>query len=65
MTWWEILGWFLASGFLLSAFYRRGVRVGIEHALKTLDLDKYQIEKLNTELKKDGHDLAMKTYKLN
>ena len=31
----------------------------------TLELDSHQIEKLNTELKKDGHDLAMKTYKLN
>ena len=39
MSWLEIFGWFLASGFLLSAFYKRGVRVGIEHALKTLDLD--------------------------
>ena len=63
MTWLEIFGWFLASGFLLSAFYRRGVRVGIEHALKTLDLDSIQVNKLNKELKKDSHDLAMKTMK--
>ena len=58
MTWWEILGWFLASGFLLSAFYRRGVRVGIEHALKTLNLNSIQIEKLNTELKKSNSTLT-------
>ena len=65
MTWLEIFGWFLAFGFTTSLFYRRGVRAGIIHALKKLNLDTYQIEKLNTELKKDGHDLAMKTYKLN
>ena len=58
MSWWEILGWFLASGFLLSAFYRRGVRVGIEHALKTLDLDSIQVNKLNKELKKDNITLT-------
>ena len=58
MTWWEILGWFLASGFLLSAFYRRGVRVGIEHAFKTLDLDSIQVNKLNKELKKDNITLT-------
>ena len=58
MTWLEIFGWFLASGFLLSAFYRRGVRVGIEHALKTLDLDSIQVNKLNKELKKDNITLT-------
>ena len=58
MFWLEIFGWFLASGFLLSAFYRRGVRVGIEHALKTLDLDSIQVNKLNIELKKDNITLT-------
>ena len=58
MFWLEIFGWFLASGFLLSAFYRRGVRVGIEHALKTLDLDSIQVNKLNKELKKDNITLT-------
>ena len=58
MFWLEIFGWFLASGFLLSAFYRRGVRLGIEHALKTLNLEQYQIEKLNKELKKDNITLT-------
>ena len=58
MSWLEIFGWFLASGFLLSVFYRRGVRVGIEHALKTLDLDSIQVNKLNKELKKDNITLT-------
>ncbi len=58
MTWLEILGWFLASGFLLSAFYRRGIRMGIKHALTTLNLDSIQIEKLNTELKKSNRVLT-------
>ena len=35
------------------------------HALMILDLDVHQIEKLNKELKKDSHDVAMKTMKLN
>ena len=52
MTWLEIFGWFLAFVFTTSLFYRRGVRAGIIHALKKLNLDTYQIEKLNTELKK-------------
>jgi uncharacterized membrane protein YccF (DUF307 family) len=58
MSWMEMFGWFLAFGFVLSAFYRRGVRVGIEHALKTLNLDTIQIEKLNTELKKSNSTLT-------
>ena len=58
MFWLELFGWFLASGFLLSAFYRRGVRVGIEHALKTLDLDSIQVNKLNKELKKDSLEIS-------
>ena len=58
MSWLEMFGWFLAFGFVLSAFYRRGVRVGIEHALKTLDLDSIQVNKLNKELKKDNITLT-------
>ena len=61
MTWWDILGWFLAFGFTTSLFYRRGVRAGIIHALKKLNLDTYQIEKLNTELKKNNRTLAKET----
>ena len=58
MSWLEMFGWFLAFGFVLSAFYRRGVKVGIEHALKTLNLNSIQIEKLNTELKKSNSTLT-------
>ena len=65
MSWLEILCWFFAFSAVSGLFYRKGIKAGIKHSLMTLDLDKYQIEKLNTELKKDGHDLAMKTYKLN
>ena len=65
MSWLEIFGWFFAFSIATSLFYKKGVKAGIKHALMTLELDTYQIEKLNTELKKDGHDLAMKTYKLN
>ena len=61
MTWLEIFGWFLAFGFTTSLFYRRGVRAGIIHALKKLNLDTYQIEKLNTELKKNNRKLAKQT----
>ena len=65
MSWLEIFGWFFAFSNTTSLFYKKGVKAGIKHALMTLELDSHQIEKLNTELKKDGHDLAMKTYKLN
>ena len=58
MSWMEMFGWFLAFGFVLSAFYRRGVRVGIEHALKTLNLNSIKKEKLNTELKKSNSTLT-------
>ena len=58
MSWLEMFGWFLAFGFVLSAFYRRGVKVGIEHALKTLDLDSIQVDRLNKELKKDNNSLT-------
>ena len=58
MSWLEIFGWFLASGFLLSAFYKRGVRVGIKHALTTLDLNSMQVDRLNKELKKDNNTLT-------
>ena len=61
MTWLEIFGWFLAFGFTTSLFYRRGVRAGIINDLKKLNLDTYQIEKLNTELKKNNRTLAKET----
>ena len=65
MTWLEILGWFMAFSIATSLFYRKGVRAGIRHALMTLNLDAYQTEILNNELKKDSHDVAMKSMKLN
>ena len=65
MTWLEIGLWSLAFSIATSLFYRKGVKAGITHALMTLNLDAYQTEILNNELKKDSHDVAMKTMKLN
>ena len=65
MTWLEIGLWSLAFSIATSLFYRKGVRSGIKHALMILDLDAHQIEKLNKELEKDSHDVAMKSMKLN
>ncbi len=65
MTWLEVGLWSLAFSIATSLFYRKGVRAGIRHALMTLNLDAYQTEILNNELKKDSHDVAMKTMKLN
>ena len=65
MDWMEIFGWVMAFSIATSLFYRKGVRSGIKHALMILDLDVHQIEKLNKELEKDSHDVAMKSMKLN
>ena len=65
MDWLEIGLWSVAFSIATSLFYRKGVRAGIRHALMTLDLDAYQTEILNNELKKDSHDVAMKSMKLN
>ena len=65
MDWLEIFGWFVAFSVATRLFYKKGVKAGIKHALMILDLDIHQIEKLNKELKKDSHDVAMKTMKLN
>ena len=65
MTWLEIGLWTLAFFAATYLFYRKGVRSGIKHALMILDLDVHQIEKLNKELEKDSHDVAMKSMKLN
>ena len=65
MTWLEIFGWFMAFSVATSLFYRKGVKAGIKHALMILDLDAHQIEKLNKELEKDSHDVAMKSMKMN
>ena len=63
MTWLEIFGWFMAFSVATNLFYRKGVRSGIKHALMTLELEQYQIEKLDKELKKDTHDVAMEAMK--
>jgi hypothetical protein len=63
MTWLEIFGWFMAFSVTTSLCYRKGVKAGIKHALMTLELEQYQIEKLNKELKKDSYDLAMEAFK--
>ena len=65
MDWMEIFGWVMVFSLATNLCYRKGVRSGIKHALMILDLDVHQIEKLNKELEKDSHDVAMKTMKLN
>ena len=65
MDWLEIFGWFVAFTAATNLCYRKGVRSCIKHAIMVLDLDAHQIEKLNKELEKDSHDVAMKTMKLN
>ena len=65
MDWMEIFGWVMVFSLATNLCYRKGVRSGIKHALMILDLDVHQIEKLNNELKKDSHDVAMKSMKLN
>ena len=61
MTWLEIFGWFMAFSIATSLFYRKGVTAGIKHAMITLNLEEFQIEKLKKELKKD--DVAMEAMK--
>ena len=63
MTWLEIFGWVMAFWVATSLSYKKGVRQGIKHSLRKLELEQYQIEKLNKELKKDGYDLAMEAFK--
>ena len=65
MDWMEIFGWVMVFSLATNLCYRKGVRSGIKHALMILDLDAHQIEKLNKELEKDSHDLAMKSMKIN
>jgi len=65
MDWMEIFGWVMVFSLATNLCYRKGVRSGIKHALMILDLDVHQIEKLNKELEKDSHDVAMKSMKLN
>jgi len=53
MTWWEIFGIGLAVSMVTSMYYRRGVKAGIKHSLKVLNLNEAQVKKLNDELKSD------------
>ena len=50
MSWWEILGWFLAFSAFTNYCYFRGVKTGIKHSITTLNL--------NTELKKSNSTLT-------
>ena len=63
MTLLEILGWVVAFWVATALSYKRGVKQGIKHSLRKLELEQYQIEKLNKELKKDSYDLAMEAFK--
>ena len=47
MSWWEILGWFLAFSAFTNYCYFRGVKTGIKHSITTLNLNTEQINKLN------------------
>ena len=64
MDWLEIFGWFVVFSIATSFWYRKGVRSGIKHALLTLDLDQYQTDKLNKELKKDNRELSNEMLKI-
>ena len=63
MDWLEILGLFVAFWFATALSYKKGVKQGIKHSLRKLELEQYQIEKLDKELKKDTHDVAMEAMK--
>ena len=63
MDWLEILGLVIVFWVATALSYKRGVKQGIKHSLRKLELEQYQIEKLNTELQKDSYDLAMETFK--
>ena len=64
MFWLEIFGWFVAFCLATSFWYRKGVRSGIKHALMILDLDQYQTDRLNKELKKDNRELSNEMMKI-
>ena len=63
MDWLVIFGWVIVFWVATSLSYKKGVRQGIKHSLRKLELEQYQIEKLNKELKKDSYDLAMEAFK--
>ena len=57
----ELIAWFVALTIVANLFYRRGVKAGVKHSLLTLRLNEEQVNLLNEELCKDGHDLAKET----
>ena len=59
MSWWEILGWFLAFSAFTNYCYFRGVKTGIKHSITTLNLNTEQINKLNKELEKSPDKLVL------
>ena len=61
MDWLVIFGLVFAFWFATALSYKKGVNQGIKHSLRKLELEQYQIEKLNKELKKD--DVAMEAMK--
>tara|TARA_B110000438_G_C15195489_1_gene386375 strand:- start:95 stop:319 length:225 start_codon:yes stop_codon:yes gene_type:complete len=63
MNWMEILGLVIVFWFATALSYKKGVKQGIKHSLRKLELEQYQIEKLNKELKKDSFDLAVEAFK--
>ena len=63
MNWLDILTWLVVLTVVSNLFYKKGIKAGIRHALIKLRLDQDQINSLNEELKKDGHDLAVETLK--
>ena len=64
MIWLEIFGCFVAFCLVTSFWYRKGVRSGIKHSLMILDLDQYQTDRLNKELKKDNRELSNEMLKI-
>ena len=63
MDWLVIFGLVFAFWFATALSYKKGVNQGIKHSLRKLELEQYQIEKLDKELKKDTHDVAMEAMK--
>ena len=47
MDWLVIFGLVFAFWFATALSYKKGVNQGIKHSLRKLELEQYQIEKLN------------------
>ena len=63
MDWLVIFGLIFTFWVATALSYKKGVNQGIKHSLRKLELEQYQIEKLNKELKKDSYDLAIEAFK--